>query len=291
MIFKTINKYSIATITAITTTIVYKFNNNTNTAKCDYNRWVYNQHVGKTYTKQDFFKLFPNFKPYKVLRTDRNHFDHIFVDGLNEVKKFNPNGKCDAGGFYLADITDLDGYYYCGDNIAEITLPDSALIYLENNKIKVNKLNLGNVENIKTFNDKLDEKYQKIIVTKNKSLHYDRESSRISKFGIEFISNPSKQIQLASVLANPDSIKFISNPDPDVQLLAVSKNPELIEFISNPCVAAQHKAVSLNSRTITLISNPDANIRLLATEKLLVDILSENDRISRKLNRFLMSNL
>jgi len=51
---------------------------------------------------------------------------------------------------------------------------------------------------------------------------------------IQFIDNPSEEVQLAVVQKNPNSIKYIQNPTEEVQLVAVKKNYRAINFIENP---------------------------------------------------------
>jgi DNA-dependent RNA polymerase auxiliary subunit epsilon len=51
---------------------------------------------------------------------------------------------------------------------------------------------------------------------------------------IQFIDNPSEEVQLAAVKENGYSIKFIDNPSEEVQLAAVKENGYSIKFIDNP---------------------------------------------------------
>ena len=51
---------------------------------------------------------------------------------------------------------------------------------------------------------------------------------------IQFIDNPSEEVQLAAVKKFGSSIKHIQNPSEKVQLAAVKQNPYSIEFIQNP---------------------------------------------------------
>jgi len=51
---------------------------------------------------------------------------------------------------------------------------------------------------------------------------------------IQFMDNPSEELQLAVVKKNGWLIRFIENPSETVQLVAVEKNPYLIQYIQNP---------------------------------------------------------
>ena len=67
---------------------------------------------------------------YKIIRSDRNHYGHIYTEGLNVDRvKFNPSGSCLEGGLYFTDKSHLGRFYNYGDQVAVITIPDDALVY------------------------------------------------------------------------------------------------------------------------------------------------------------------
>jgi hypothetical protein len=51
---------------------------------------------------------------------------------------------------------------------------------------------------------------------------------------IQFIDNPSEEVQLVAVGEISHSIRFIHNPTERVQLTAIEKNPSSIQHIVNP---------------------------------------------------------
>ena len=50
---------------------------------CDYDHYEYKKKIGKTFTKEQFFKLFPDFVPHKIISNDMTHYDHKYTIGLN----------------------------------------------------------------------------------------------------------------------------------------------------------------------------------------------------------------
>ena len=118
---------------------------------CDYDKAIYDENVYKVFTKKEFYKMFPDYKPYKVIKSSLIHNDHTYSYGLNVIKNYKPCGNCSHGGFYLSDISDIYYYDNYGENIAIVSLPDDTLIYLENSKIKVSKLFLNEIIDKKTF--------------------------------------------------------------------------------------------------------------------------------------------
>ena len=51
---------------------------------------------------------------------------------------------------------------------------------------------------------------------------------------IQFIENPSEEVQLTAVKDDPFSIKYIENPTEKVGLVVVERDPFLIRYIDNP---------------------------------------------------------
>ena len=51
---------------------------------------------------------------------------------------------------------------------------------------------------------------------------------------IQFIDNPSEEVQLAAVKENSYSILYIQNPSERVQLIVVKEIPYLIRYMKNP---------------------------------------------------------
>lgn len=125
---------------------------------CDYDSNEYNKHIGKTFTKKEFYNKFPNFNPYKVIQSDMTHLGYKYNIGLNKIDKFIDCGVCCGGGFYLVNNTNIGLYFNYGENIAKILLPYTTMIYLEVNKIKVSELVIENIISKNEYFVNLDKK-------------------------------------------------------------------------------------------------------------------------------------
>ena len=51
---------------------------------------------------------------------------------------------------------------------------------------------------------------------------------------IQFIENPSEEVQMLAVQQDPSVLSYIKNPSEEVQMLAVQQNPRAIKYIKNP---------------------------------------------------------
>jgi hypothetical protein len=228
---KNVNKYSTNEYNKYSTNEYNKYYTN------EYNKYStyeYNKYIGKTLTKKQFTNKFPDYIPYKVIRADMRHYDYTYKLGLNVIKNFTTNEHCSAGGFYVTNKNKIYSFLEYGDNIAKISLPDTSLIYLENNKIKVSELVIDNMVSIKEYYTNLDKTSQLAAVTAYEGLL------------IQYMVNPDKDIQLAAVEANGRAIQYIINPDKEVQLAAVKQDGLAIQYIINPDKTIQWEAIKKN---------------------------------------------
>ena len=226
---------------------------------CDYDRNSYDKNIGKVFTKKDFFQSYPNFKPLKIIRSDMKHHDYTYTFGLNTIDNFKPQGQCSDGGFYLSDNSNIIYFLSWGDNVAYITLPDDCLIYLENDKIKVNKLMIDKIISKKEYFSNLSEEEMYKIVEYDYSV-------------IQYITNPS--VQLKAVKQNGLAIQYIKNPTEEMKLEAVKQNGLAIKYINNPTEEMKLEAVKQNGLAILYIKNPNLHILLRSIKHKLLTIFN-----------------
>jgi hypothetical protein len=84
---------------------------------------------------------------------------------------------------------------------------------------------------------------------------------------IQFIDNPSEEVQLSAVKENGYSIQFIENPSQEVQLAAVKKWSASIQYIQNPSEKVQLAAVNKWGLLIRYIQNPTQRVIQLVKQK------------------------
>ena len=92
------------------------------------------------------------------------------------------------------------------------------------------------------------------------------EAVKKSPHSINFIDNPSEELQLIAVKKDPSSIRVIKNPTESVQLEAVKQVPNLIHSIENPTESVQLEAVRGNITSLWLIKNPTESVQLEAVK-------------------------
>ncbi|AGC01670.1 hypothetical protein H012_gp795 [Acanthamoeba polyphaga moumouvirus] len=89
-----------------------------------------------------------NKKYFKIIKKDGIHFDHKYVDGLNEINgNFKEEGKCVPGRLYFTTIDHLWRFLYLGTQVVEIYLPINdpkfKMIKVSEGKYGANKIILG----------------------------------------------------------------------------------------------------------------------------------------------------
>ena len=84
---------------------------------------------------------------------------------------------------------------------------------------------------------------------------------------VQYLKNPSVQVQLESVGKNGLMIRFIKNPNEQVQLESVRQNGWAIEYIENPSEQAQLESVRQYGYAIAYIKNPNEQVQLESVRK------------------------
>jgi hypothetical protein len=107
----------------------------------------------------------------KIIHSDKRQGDFVYKTGLNILNKpFQPEGSCVSGGFYYTKLKYIHNYYYFGELIVIIKIPDDAQVVKDSDETKgekwrTNKIilceeySLFDVETIKKFNLKITSKY------------------------------------------------------------------------------------------------------------------------------------
>ncbi len=83
------------------------------------------------------------------------------------------------------------------------------------------------------------------------------EAVRTKGWAIQFIENPSEELQIIAVSRDYDAIKYIEDPSEKVQLKAIQTYYAAIKFINKPTLKAKIEAVKSNGEAINYMNNYD----------------------------------
>jgi hypothetical protein len=81
---------------------------------------------------------------------------------------------------------------------------------------------------------------------------------------IKFIHDPDPYVQVDAISRDPYNIQYIKNPSLEMQLLAVRKEGKVIRFIQDPVYEVQYAAIEDNPWSLPYIAQPDLKIQFQA---------------------------
>lgn len=103
-----------------------------------------------------FNSMFHHMTFIKLTNENEYHNNFKFKDGMNiDHRQFSPNGSCQAGGIYFTNIDDAWRWIYYSDNVNVmrymrlVVVPYDARVYIDDGKLKADKLILNQRENIR----------------------------------------------------------------------------------------------------------------------------------------------
>ena len=100
----------------------------------------------RTISGKEFNSLFSQHKFCKILHETLNHNGFQYKEGLNiDSEEFYPHDECEKGGLYFAMEEHILLYTEYGSKIATVHIPDDAMVYIEKEKFKSNKIILSDI--------------------------------------------------------------------------------------------------------------------------------------------------
>lgn len=124
-------------------TVIYSLMLNYLTISMDFLK----EHENKVLSGKEVKEIMGKLSAYFIKFTNDTdkHYGMKYVTGLNvDIVPFNPRGSCSEGGIYFCHIYSCFDYIYAyGDFARQVILPDDAKIYVEKEKVKADKVILG----------------------------------------------------------------------------------------------------------------------------------------------------
>lgn len=122
--------------------------------ECDLSEDNIYMYYGKEISGKQFNKLSKDIELVKLTNCNEIHNTFEYKTGLNvDTLKFNPHGTCSSGGLYFCTIQNAFRWVFYSNKlftpltmmmyIRSVTIPDDASVYVESDKIKADKIILG----------------------------------------------------------------------------------------------------------------------------------------------------
>lgn len=207
------------------------------------------------YTGLEFNKINHNNIFIKITNNNQNHKGFQYKIGLNiDTLPFNPTGTCNKGGLYFIEFKYAIFYRYYGDFISHAMIPNDALVYIEQNKYKTNKLILLNRYK---FTDHPFWLYKKLCL----------ESVKLNGFALQYVKIQTPEICLESVKHCGLMLKYVQDQSDEICLAAIVECPHALKYVKNKTILICTIAIKQNGCMIKYVPNPNIELKRLSNEK------------------------
>jgi hypothetical protein len=89
---------------------------------------------------KEFNEKYKDVEFVKILRNHDTHHGFVYKNGLNvDTISFHPQGDCLSGGVSFTERNKMFYWFYEGDSVCKVKIPDDALVYEEEYKYKTDK--------------------------------------------------------------------------------------------------------------------------------------------------------
>ena len=131
----------------------------------------------KLLSGKDFNQRYQTDKFVKLTNELENHNGYQFETGLNiDSIPFNPSGECGTGGIYFCSREKMSMWLNYGYKpmiyVRWVSIPDDAVVYIEEDKFKADRMILSERQKIDDFEEWKDPLYYSNAVKQNRQTLY-----------------------------------------------------------------------------------------------------------------------
>jgi hypothetical protein len=99
------------------------------------------ENVNRCISGEELNRLHNHLPFYKFIRQDKTHHGFEYRKGMNvDTVAFHPTSTCSAGGLYFTTAQYVHLFFGYGKYLCEVHIPPDARCYIEENKIKADRL-------------------------------------------------------------------------------------------------------------------------------------------------------
>lgn len=199
------------------------------------------------FTGAEFNKKFSNYEFVTLTNANETLDDFKFSDGLNiDTLPFSTSapwcGMCRVGGLYFTDIDRLPKLlgYNAGNPMVYVRMvrvPDDAIVYIELNKIKADKLFLTERKQISELDIWQNDKYCANAIKQHPN-------------SLKFIVNQTNKLCLEAVKRDGNALEFVKIQTDEICLEAVKQNSDALEFVKKQSYELCLEAIKRTSKAL-----------------------------------------
>jgi len=170
------------------------------------------------------------------------HDSHNFVTGLNEHKyKDNNHGYITGGIKFYDQAQFLKKIKYAYNALMRtVTIPQDAIVYIDNDEYVSDKLILDETINIEDWEIWNDMTFCKEIINTHSAF-------------LKYVKNPTEELIKNTVTKDSFVIECVKNPSDEICLLALENSPYAFRYIKRPSELICMRGIHLNVNNICTI--------------------------------------
>jgi len=187
--------------------------------------------------------------------------------GMNiDTVMFNPTKDCSAGGLYFCEESQCHLFWmYYGTNLARITIPDDARVYIEPDKFKADKIIITSIIDF----DHIDDSFWINMIQQSNNIHAINNSRGL--YLLSYIRQLPEDIAIRVVQVNGLALQFINakNQTPNICITAVTQNGLALEYVDYSLMTNQicEIAINQNGMAIRYVKAPTPQLCKLAVKR------------------------
>ena len=181
----------------------------------------------------------------KLTNQLENHNGYQFQTGLNiDSITFKPKGECQPGGIYFCQLKHLPLWVNYSNKqmfyVRFVTIPDDALVWIERDKFKADRLILVERLEIGDLEVWKDPAYCLTAVKNNNyAFKYVKEQTEeinlaaVKKDGrvLKYVLEQTEKINLAAVKTNGYALEYVLEQTPQICLAAVKNSGCALQYV------------------------------------------------------------
>ena len=240
-----------------------------------YNQVLTGQQCNQQYPEKLFVKLTNELE---------NHNGYQFKTGLNiDPIPFNPCGTCQPGGIYFCLLEKIHIWLnYNGDPMIYcrlVTIPDDALVYVEENKFKADRMILSDRQKISDLEQWKDPVFcLEAVKQDNSVLKYVKEQTpelcleavRRNGWALEHVKQQTPELCLEAVKEHGYALHYVLEQTPELCLEAVKENGFALQFVEEQTPELCWEAIKQDGRALAYV--------LEQTPELCLEAVKQDDR-------------
>ena len=198
-------------------------------------------------------------KLVKLTNGLENHNGYQFQTGLNvDSIPFNPKGECRAGGIYFCSFEKLPLWldYDIKPMIYArlVTIPHDALVWVELDKFKADRLILGQRQKICDLEEWKDSSYCLEAVKQNGQV-------------LEYVIQQTEELCLLAVKTNALALQYVKEQTEELCLKAVQQDGSALVYVIKQTMELCLEAVKQDGIALEYVKEQTPNICLAAVKQ------------------------